>query len=99
ESFGVITLGLYSRLAKLEGSVFNAREPDWYHYNLDYTGARLDSYSGRVTVMPTVGLSLSAWAGYLMAHDRLETPIGMQRYGISVLFAKPSVARARAGER
>ena len=85
ESFGVITLGLYSRVAKLEGSVFNAREPDWYHYNLDYTGARLDSYSGRVTVMPTVGLSLSAWAGYLMAHDRLETPIGMQRYGFSIL--------------
>ena len=65
ESFGVITLGLYSRALKLEGSVFNAREPDWYHYNFDYTGARLDSYSGRVTLMPTVRPGLSAWAGYL----------------------------------
>ena len=85
ESFGVVTLGLYTHAAKLEGSVFNGREGDTYYYNLDYQGARLDSYSGRLTVMPTSGLSVSAWAGYLMAHDRLETPIGMQRYGASIL--------------
>jgi len=85
ESFGVITLGLFTHALKVEGSVFNAREPDWYHYNLDYTGARLDSYSGRVTLLPGAGLAVSAWAGYLMAHDRLETPIGMQRYGASIL--------------
>jgi hypothetical protein len=85
ESFGVITLGLYSRALKLEGSIFNAREPDEYHYNFDYVGARLDSYSGRITVNPTAGLGVSIWGGYLMAHDRLETPIGMQRYGASIL--------------
>jgi hypothetical protein len=84
-SAGVATLGLYSHAVKLEGSVFNAREPDSYHYNIDYTGARLDSYSGRVTILPDAHVSFSAWAGYLMAHDRLETPIGMQRYGASVL--------------
>jgi hypothetical protein len=39
----------------------------------------------RVTFVPTSGLAVSAWAGYLMAHDRLETPIGMQRYGASIL--------------
>ena len=57
ESFGVITLGLYTHALKLEGSAFNAREPDWYHYNLDYTGARLDSYSGRVTLLPSAASS------------------------------------------
>jgi len=85
ESFGVVTLGLYSRVLKLEGSAFNAREPDAYHFNLDYYGARLDSYSGRVTLAPNGSLSLAAWGGYLMAHDRLESPIGMQRYGASIL--------------
>ncbi|HEY9227960.1 MAG TPA: hypothetical protein VIP11_14985, partial [Gemmatimonadaceae bacterium] len=93
EAHGVATLGLYSRRAKLEGSVFNGREPDNYRYNLDYTGARLDSYSGRFTFAPNANATLSAWAGYLYAHDRLEEPIGMQRYGVSLLQAD------RRGER
>jgi hypothetical protein len=85
ESFGVITAGVYSRAVKLEGSIFNAREGDSYYYNLDYAGARLDSYSGRISVEPSPNVVIAAWGGYLMAHDRLETPIGMQRYGASVL--------------
>jgi hypothetical protein len=85
ESFGVVTAGVNTRAVKLEASVFNAREGDESYYNLDYKGARLDSYSARLTVAPTGSVALSGWAGYLMAHDRLETPIGMQRYGASIL--------------
>jgi hypothetical protein len=85
ESFGVVTVGLNTRAVKLEGSIFNAREGDESYYNLDYTGARLDSYSARLTVAPSGNVAVSAWTGYLMAHDRLETPIGMQRYGASML--------------
>jgi hypothetical protein len=85
ESFGVVTAALNTHAVKLEGSVFNAREGDEHYYNLDYQGARLDSYSTRLTVAPSGNLTLSAWAGYLMAHDRLETAIGMQRYGASIL--------------
>jgi len=84
ESFGVVTVGLNTRWMKVEGSAFNAREGDESYYNLDYKGARLDSYSTRLTVLPTGNVAVSAWAGYLMAHDRLETAIGMQRYGASV---------------
>jgi len=87
ESFGVITAGVNTRAVKIEGSAFNAREGDEYYYNLDYHGARLDSYSGRVSVAPNGNVAVSAWAGFLMAHDRLETPIGMQRYGASVSTA------------
>jgi hypothetical protein len=86
ESFGVVTAGIYSRQAKLEGSVFNGRDPDAYHLNLDYSGAKLDSYSGRLTVLPSAHTSLSAWGGYLFDHDRLDTPVGMQRYGVSALI-------------
>jgi len=84
-SFGVVTAGLNTRWMKLEGSAFNAREGDSSYYNLDYQGARLDSYSARLTVAPTGRAVVSAWAGYLMAHDRLESAIGMQRFGASLL--------------
>ena len=91
QAFGVVTAGLYTHAVKLEGSAFNAREPDAYHFNLDYTGARLDSYSGRVTVDPVGAVSLSAWGGYLFDHDPLERGTGMQRYGASALTSTPGV--------
>jgi hypothetical protein len=91
ESFGVVTGGVYARNVKLEGSVFNGRDPDSYHENLDYYGARLDSYSGRLTVLPTGNVALSAWGGYVYDHDRLEAPLGMQRYGASVLTSSHGI--------
>ena len=87
-SDGVVTLGVYTRALKLEGSAFNGREPDDYRFNLDYTGARLDSYSGRVTAAPNANLTMSAWAGYVYGHDRLDDPTGMQRYGASILTVR-----------
>jgi hypothetical protein len=90
-SNGVVTAGLYTKTLKLEGSAFNAREPDNYRFNIDYAGARLDSYSGRVTLgRPDV--AVSAWAGYVYAHDRTEDPIGMQRYGASFLVQSGATA-------
>lgn len=82
---GVATLGLYSRRAKLEGSAFNARESDDGSNLPDYVGARLDSYSGRISVATSGRVMLSAWAGYLFDHDPLDPGTGMQRYGASVL--------------
>jgi hypothetical protein len=93
-SDGVVTAGIYTKTLKLEGSAFNGREPDNYRYNIDYAGARLDSYSGRVT-LARPNVALSAWAGYIYAHDRLEQPIGMQRYGVSVLTSFESRDRLR----
>lgn len=85
QQHGVATLGIYSSAFRLEGSAFNAREGDDVRTNLDYRGARLDSYSGRVTVVPSGTVTLAAWAGYLSDHDPLVPGIGMQRYGASVL--------------
>jgi hypothetical protein len=93
ESFGVVTAGLNTRWMKLEGSAFNAREGDDSYDDLDYDGARLDSYSARLTVLARGAVAISGWVGYLMAHDRLETPIGMQRYGASVLTATTIAGR------
>jgi hypothetical protein len=84
-SHGVTTLGIYTTWLKLEGSAFNAREPDENRLDIDYHDASLDSYSGRVTVAPTGSVVASAWAGYLTGDDPLAPQVAMQRYGASVL--------------
>jgi hypothetical protein len=89
ESFGVITAGVYGARAKVEGSVFNGREPDAYRFNLDYRGAHLDSYAARLTVAPSSRVTASAWGGYVFDHDPLDPGTGMQRYGASLLTVLP----------
>ncbi|HEY6830432.1 MAG TPA: hypothetical protein VI259_26485 [Gemmatimonadaceae bacterium] len=90
ESFGVVTAGVYGERVKLEGSAFNGREPDDYRFNLDYQGARLDSYATRLTVAPSSRVTAAAWGGYVFDHDPLDPGTGMQRYGASLLTALPA---------
>lgn len=61
--FGVVTTGVSTRRWKIEGSAFNGREPDEDRTDLDL--ARLDSFSSRVTWLPTDRWSLQASAGRL----------------------------------
>jgi hypothetical protein len=70
-SFGVATVGLFTRRLKLEGSVFNGREPDEHRTDLDF-GA-LDSVSGRVWFLPTPNLALQVSAGKLNEAETSET--------------------------
>lgn len=62
-SFGVLTAGVFSRRWKLEGSVFNGREPDENRYDFDLDP--LDSYSGRVWFLPNDQWALQASFGRL----------------------------------
>jgi hypothetical protein len=62
-SFGVVTGGLYGHKWKAEASVFNGREPDDQRYDFDF-GA-LDSYSGRLWLMPAAEWALQVSAGHL----------------------------------
>lgn len=66
-SFGVITTGLYNSWWKLEASAFNGREPDERRFGLDL--GRLDSFAGRVTLMPSRGLVVQVSAGHLTAAE------------------------------
>lgn len=84
-SHGVATIGAYTSWFKLEGSAFNARMPDENRLDIDYHGAKLDSYSGRVTVAPAGAVAVSAWAGYMTGDDPMAPTVAMQRYGASVL--------------
>ena len=62
-TFGVVTAGLFAQKWKVEGSVFNGREPDDNRWNLDLEP--LDSVSGRVWFLPTRQLALQVSAGHL----------------------------------
>ena len=62
-SFGVLTAGLYGRRWKLEGSAFNGREPDENRYNFDL--GKLDSYSGRLWLVPNDRVALQVSLGRL----------------------------------
>ena len=76
-SFGVVTLGVISRWAKLEGSWFNGREPDERRYNFDLR--RPDSYAARLSVAPTPGWSAQASYGYLSSPETLRPEASVHR--------------------
>ncbi|HWZ59996.1 MAG TPA: hypothetical protein VNW46_13555, partial [Gemmatimonadaceae bacterium] len=95
-SFGVATVGVYTRAVKVEGSIFNGRDPDQYRYSVDYGGhaPTLDSYSGRVTVNPAPAWSLSGSYGYLRSPEQLEPKLDQHRATGSVLYGDGPVAAA-----
>lgn len=82
-SFGVLTAGVYGREWKLEGSVFNGREPDENRW--DFDPIKLDSYSGRLTVNPSQHWSLTAGYGYLKSPEALHPDESLHRFAASVL--------------
>jgi hypothetical protein len=88
-SFGVLTAGVYTRAWKLEGSIFNGREPDENRWDFDF--APLHSASARLTVNPTARWSLAGWYGVLadaeVAHDEDEGHGDVRRYGLSALHS------------
>lgn len=69
-TFGVVTAGVYGRRWKAEGSVFNGREPD--ENRKDFDVGALDSFSGRLSFLPTPSLSLQVSSGKLTAAEPAE---------------------------
>jgi hypothetical protein len=76
-SFGVLTAGIFTRVAKLEGSWFNGREPDEERYDLDLRTP--DSYATRLSINPTHNWSLQASYGFLESPEVLHPEISIQR--------------------
>jgi hypothetical protein len=62
-TYGVLTGGVFGPKWKVEGSVFNGREPDDRRYDLDF-GA-LDSFSARAWYLPNPNVALQVSAGHL----------------------------------
>jgi len=62
-SFGVMTAGAYDQRWRIEGSLFNGREPDENRADFDF--GPLDSFSGRVTFLPNERFAMQVSAGHL----------------------------------
>jgi hypothetical protein len=82
-SFGVMTAGFFTNRFKIEGSVFNGREPDELRWNFD--PIKLDSYSGRLTFNPNGSWSMSAGYGWLKSPEILNPDESTHRVTASVL--------------
>jgi hypothetical protein len=81
-SFGVLTAGLFGRTWKLEGSAFNGRDPDENRWNFDL--APLESYSGRLTVNPSVNWSVTAGFGFIRSPEPQDPGHSMHRASAAV---------------
>jgi len=85
-SFGVFTTGITYRWLKLEGSVFNGREPDENRY--DFEAHRWNSRSIRFSVAPNNNWSIQVSHGLLKDPEVLE-PGDVQRTTASISYNRP----------
>jgi len=85
-TFGVLTAGLFGQRWKVEGSLFNSREPDQERWDFDLR--KLDSYSGRLTLNPSAAWSLTAGYGYLKSPEALEPDEPIKRISASALWGR-----------
>ncbi len=91
-AFGVITAGVFGTRWKVEGSVFNGREPDAERTTIDLD--TLDSRSLRLWFLPTARWSVQASVGKL--RDAEESPDGHGRIDVNRVTASATYhARVR----
>ena len=82
-SFGVVTTGLILYRFKIEGSVFNGREPNEKRYSIQF--APLDSWSTRLSVAPSRNWTAQYSYGRLEHPEALE-PGSQRRQTASVEY-------------
>ena len=86
-SFGVLTTGFTFRWLKLEGSIFNGREPDENRYNFD--AHKWNSRSARLSVMPNPNWTMQASYGFLRSPEGQEPDTDIRRATASIQYNKP----------
>lgn len=89
-SYGVGTIGVFTRRVKLEGSVFNSAHPDpnaGFSYHV-----QLNGYSTRLIWNPGESWSISGWVGHLAASGGAHAHDPTTRLGGSALYASPRSA-------
>src|SRR5213078_324749 len=85
-TFGVVTLGVFTRQVRVEASAFNGAHPDDVRTNFD--PVRLDSYSARLTCNPASQWSVAAWFGHVAASGGAHVHGALDRFGASVLHSR-----------
>jgi hypothetical protein len=92
-SFGVLTTGFTYRRLKLEGSIFNGREPDERRYNLE--AHRWNSRSARLSFSPNSNWALQASYAFLRGPEGQEPDTDIRRATASVQYNRPLGANNR----
>ena len=87
-TYGVVTAGLFTRTWKLEGTVFNGREPDGERTDFDFRP--LDSYGARLSINPGREWALNASWAFLDSPEGTEPEISQHRIGASVMHVRPT---------
>jgi hypothetical protein len=83
-SFGVLTSGFTYRWFKLEGSVFNGREPDENRY--DFDSHQWNSRSARLWFMPNKNWALQVSHGFLRSPEAQEPQADIRRTTASIQY-------------
>jgi len=85
-SFGVLTTGFTYRRLKLEGSIFNGREPDESRY--DFDSHKWNSRSARLSFMPNKNWAAQVSYGFLRSPEAQEPDADIRRVTASVQYNK-----------
>jgi hypothetical protein len=83
-SFGVLTTGFTYRGVKLEGSVFNGREPDENRY--DFDSHKWNSRAARLSYMPNKNWAMQISYGFLRSPEAQEPDADIRRATASVQY-------------
>jgi hypothetical protein len=86
-SFGVLTSGFTYRWFKLEGSLFNGREPDENRY--DFDAHRWNSRSARLWFMPGRNWAMQISHGFLRSPESQEPEADIRRTTASLQYGRP----------
>jgi hypothetical protein len=85
-TFGVVTTGFTYRWLKLEGSIFNGREPDENRYNFD--SHKWNSRSARLSIMPNNNWTFQISHGFLRSPEAQEPDVDIRRTTASLQYNK-----------
>jgi hypothetical protein len=86
-TYGVLTTGVVAGNWKLEGSLFNGREPDEHRW--DFDKPRLDSASVRLSWNPTANWAAQLSYGFIKQPEQLEPGVDQHRTTASVSYNRP----------
>jgi hypothetical protein len=86
-SFGVLTTGFTYRWFKLEGSLFNGREPDENRY--DFDAHKWNSRSARLSFAPNRNWAMQVSYGFLRSPEGQEPDADVRRATASVQYNRP----------
>jgi hypothetical protein len=86
-SFGVLTTGFTYRWFKLEGSIFNGREPDENRY--DFDSHKWNSRAARLSIAPNSNWTFQISHGFLRSPEGQEPDTDIHRTTASAQYNRP----------